>query len=341
MKSEALLLPSPEHETKSGVVNSANLADYLMQKKQFNECDLSFAPVLDLSWCTPIMETIYKNIKLKYVLDDEERKKAMDGFQILQDTGLIDEESKNILTNRTNTQKEVERIKSIYYDQIDNSIGSTETEYGGLADVASSEEHLQGSGKVVIMTAHTHPLDRMFSRVDFKPIITPKEDESRDLNGILVLCPNIQILALASPQTPLLKREESNRIIEEWEEKIEDDKLILLRKQVSKIALKKDLFLMKVDTEVAKTGESIQKKYDHGDITGDEGDRLAMEKQQELMRDYTTFIETWQPEVNAALNEMYDHYLHNLNNMLVEFSRFFNIKLFTSTNRKDFHIFSA
>ncbi len=116
-------------------------------------------------------------------------------------------------------EDEVEVSKTIYYDGEMNSVRVTDPVQGDHGSVRSSITKAYDAYKRPLIEMHTHSEESLPSVEDYQFILMGNpEAKSRAIRAIAVLCPKIQILALATDQTPILTPDQLRQLFAEWDE---------------------------------------------------------------------------------------------------------------------------
>lgn len=115
-----------------------------------------------------------------------------------------------------NMEGEGEVTKTVYYDIKTDSVGITDIVRGDLSSARSSLIDAFGDDKFPIMEMHTHPNKSLPSIIDYQfMLLGNPEARIRGVKAIAVLCPQMQILALATDETPMLAPDQLHQLLSE------------------------------------------------------------------------------------------------------------------------------
>lgn len=118
-----------------------------------------------------------------------------------------------------NIEGEGEITRIIYYDVNANSVNATDTVRGGLSSVRSLFPDTYEEDKVPLVEMHTHPQAQLPSNVDYQfMLLGVPEAKIRGIRAITVLCPELQLFALATDKTPILDPEGLHQLLTQWYE---------------------------------------------------------------------------------------------------------------------------
>lgn len=160
--------------------------------------------------------------------------------------------------------------QTIYYDMEAHSFATTESQQGDLASVGStiSDGYKEGK-KLHVVDIHTHPDEVLPSVVDYYYMLIGDPNlKIRAIRAIGVLCPQTQIFAVATDQTPILAdKEQLDKLLLEkgtetrQYEGEEGQYLLTLRKRNERI----DAFIGRlVGEETSKQFENMLNKLSQG-----------------------------------------------------------------------------
>lgn len=234
-----------------------------------------------------------------------------------------------------NIEGEGEVAKTIYYDLETDSIRVTDTVRGGLNSVRSSFVDAYKLGAFPIIEMHTHPEASLPSNVDYQfMLLGNSEAKIRGIRGIAVLCPEFQLFALATDQTPILDPEGLHQLLTQWDEpsrqyEVEGGKYLqTLENRWNRVFN----FMMESYTRSQeKRGERF--KRDMQRIV--EG----LEPEEEEAEDENTFAKTLERtnKVGPKAFGKYATYLkRTFTRVQLQFARNMGIKLYMSTDFKNF-----
>ncbi len=311
-KLSPLLLESPPITT----VDSSTFLSFL-----FQDCSTSihFSSQLDLSWLTPAFDYLYQ------------QKIAVDRY-----AGKEGQLREKYYPEETKRQAPAERNTIFYYDPDTNTYQICPAVHGDFTSVQSQLAEVGLSGKTPLIDFHSHPFDVLPSPIDYASLVLQSGTSLRFINVTAVLCPSMQILALATPQTPFLS----------------GDEIITLASQLTT-----DLKSNPETTRLQQQEETIITTHFRriGDLLNGMSQTLAQtigglqevpsELSLQLQAAYSEQAKPLEQELADNLGPAHLALLnHNekiLNAALIRVARLWHIQLYFSTDRSQFIKFSA
>jgi len=224
----------------------------------------------------------------------------------------------------------VEQARVVFIDRNLN-IKSTSPEYGhgNEVDLSVSFNEARQKGGLPIMAIHTHPEDSNFSFFDYRPLILGNPHEKvRLFNSMVVLCPDMQVMAVVTKDTPIFSNEKADELVmDKMNETKQKDvivmgKLINSLQQLSKRKLLVDKLMLVKSMAGDKYPNVVDKALRDHDVQGGELDNIQ-KAMDETMK--------------ASANEI----PRRLNSDLIKFSREMHVKLYFSQDMRTFKEFSA
>lgn len=213
---ERLSLPRPSY-VENLRVDDETLLPYLMSAD--DSCfrgPITFASSLDLGNMEQFLRELATSEKLGYV----ESQEARDVFESappfespIPDFHVIEEERKQKWRQILYDQQPVERGRTVYYDIKEGKYMVTDITHGEFARYQTETFDLLGQGHRPLFELHTHPANRLFSDADFYRMILARTKDLRPVKATIVICPDVQILAIATPETLALSREQLEEFI--------------------------------------------------------------------------------------------------------------------------------
>lgn len=198
MKPEKLyLLDRPTIQT----VDSSSLMGYLLRQHPESK---RFAERLNLEWLKPAMDFLVRNQQLTDFYDEEQKRLG-------RALGLSNEEIDRQVLG------EIDGV--VYFDKnrAEYLIGGLS--FGGFGEVKGRLDEFYTEDTFPMMTIHTHPINSLPSLDDYGPLVNKiAEPNIREINSGLIICPNVQVLYLATPETPFLSDKEYERKLREFGE---------------------------------------------------------------------------------------------------------------------------
>lgn len=335
-----------ERENVFTVSSGQPLFEYLTGNLSLPNSRVEFSPNLNLDGYSSFLTNLYKKRKVGYVFSQNERdemtKKPEDvSFEtVFQETAkAFYEKNKDFADIKAHT----ERCRVLFAGE-GNKIKSTRIVHGEFTNVLIGPILLKAyrSGKL-LTEVHTHPEDSLLSPIDYQALISEVKQE-RLMKASIVLCPGIQILAIATPQTPLLQIEDTGPYINQKVEAIKkciDPRISTVFGRHQRLTDITSKFHVSQLGKVFEEMKALQEKEARGELTKQEveaelayllekgkiesdafGEKLARVSKKTSDKAWAT-----SNKLEEALN--------------LEIARELNIKLYYSTNFRDFKEFSA
>lgn len=235
-------------------------------------------------------------------------------------------------------QSQVEAGRTVYLDIDTNTINATDIVSGTVTEIELPFFELWEQKKMPGLLIHTHPHSQMPSAIDYAPLLKDYLDNhTRIIRGIIVLCPETQILALATDQTPLLPVTKVDEMVLANQKLITnffDKGSILLSK-----AVKKDIQKPLTDlSRYLKATTHLLEALGGGTITQEEFDfkisELEIKHDQALQSKDNQIRERTLRRITPILNRFG-------NAMLMSFARDAHFKLYSAVDMANFKEFSA
>jgi len=322
-------------------IDSFSLTHYLLDTGLLPET--AYPSHIDLSLYKPHIHNLYGNAKTVHVLDErlrndytrvveENMKNNPVIAKIIREYPII----KGSFLEKVNKQALGERSMYLFRDPDTGDIQSSDIAFGEYTSVSSEAPfQLKDEGKEPFLGLHTHPDDVLFSPGDYETLITAYENRTPLIRSKLVLCPNLQVLALVTNQTPVLPASKASRFVEKWKTKAEggDDEGIPLLMEELRIQKKFDDTIereLKVQLgNYKKTAQSERVKRRDRRETG-RSEKKSKERLDRARAQYEEEIRKVDNLISVFSNAK-----------LLELARLLNIVLYVSTNSRDFYKFSA
>lgn len=189
-------------------LSSGNLVSFLSGVGEGGEIILGlgkdeFPSELKLPWAKDYIDEIYaKQRKGKHLPENvvgELQKRAAE-FRRTSDNKIIQKVT-DVLDQQADEEGLLEASRDIYHSISKEAIYATEIRYGSGFSVKNTIFETYGLG-FPLLAVHTHPESQLPSVDDYVNLMMAFDDNRRVLSGIVVLCPEGQILALATKDTP-------------------------------------------------------------------------------------------------------------------------------------------
>lgn len=182
-------------------IDSSNFIGYLL--RQYPKSD-RFSERLNLEWLKPGIDFMLENQRLTDFYEEEQK-------LLGQHLGLSSKEICRQVLGETDAVIYLDKKKEEYL------IGGLS--FGGFGHVTSRLAEFYSENTFPMMTVHTHPSDSLPSLDDYGSLVNKvAEPDIREVNAGLIICPNVQVLYLATPGTPFLSDEEYERKLKGFEE---------------------------------------------------------------------------------------------------------------------------
>lgn len=345
---ERLALPQPSY-VENIEVNNGNLIDYLMVfNNSFFRGNTSFAPELDLGSVEPYLRELHQTEQLGYVIPVDEQQKVQFQDPVSIRNPLFREIEiqrqrmwKNILEDR----RPVERYRSIYLDGSDDAVKVSDITHGEYTSTTTDTLDLFKRGHNPLFEIHSHPIDSLFSDADYQRMImdVTVAGGMRILRGAILVCPNIQILALATPQTMFTSPEQVELFRKKYD--LEDSETgRRIRKIQMELGEMIDEPFVRLFENAANLSRLSSEEIDYY-VKGLYSDQEFGVVKERLMREHATFVDTVEQGAISRLKEVGDpliverRRLHGLEEM--EIAREVNAKLYIATDFRHFKEFTA
>lgn len=210
---ERLALPEPQWV--GGVeINSNNLFAYLMMPdNSFFRGKVRFAPELDLVEIEPCLRELHATQELGYVFPPEARDAFEDNDRSLirhPTIREIERQRREAWRGLFSVQRPVERYRSIYYDSNNDTVYASAISHGKFTEGSVDTFDLVRGEYDPLFEIHTHPFNSLFSDADYQRLImnATRSGRLRLVKGAIVVCPDIQVMALVAPETLFLLPEQ-------------------------------------------------------------------------------------------------------------------------------------
>lgn len=301
---------------------------------------------LDLGFLEEQIDELYEHDKQGFVLDDSIRKK-LEGYKTEIDNDvhwshLYEQLNAEIDEYRNQTDK-VERSRVIFYDPQDNELRITGITDGTYSSTDTEVVKLYKSVKTPLLGIHTHPTDALFSPQDFSTLLIRPLDETL-LRGELVLCPNIQVLALSTTLTPALSNAQVEEFKKHWKGQFSTDR----QEELEEKALK----VRKIVSKKYELGKKIYKKHidkihevagraNVGEISMEEADKILDQVQASHLKETESLVEKFGLAEYVATKILEGSINNSKNTVLVDLARTVGVQLYVSTDRKNFYAATA
>lgn len=254
-------------------------------------------------------------------------------------SGLREEMSR--LANR---RGHVERSRSLYLDLTNKAVRFSDIRQHQYTHGEVDTGEIFARGDLPLIEVHTHPKDVLPSPVDyFRLLVKVSGGNTRLLKCAIILGPNVQILALATPETALLEPDQLRKEIDAAtdlsdDEKKRQDQLMQRLSRVTKGGLE---WPVKRAESMSQSFLEINRMYEKGLLTEAEELRLRDEESKKTKHEVEEYGAKTRRIHNKAFDKLFSYEERQFNTKLMQFARDMRIKLYFSTNFQDFFEFTA
>ncbi len=330
---ERILLPS--------ALNPDRLNRYLLNRELLSAP--SFPYHIDLGMYSSAMQNLYLQHKNVDVVPDAVKGvelQAKEEFKINNPIitrflgkgfTILEKEFEELV----NQKAPGERMIVIYQDQ-NGEMNSTEITFGEYTHVSTEARYnILRAGEQPLTEIHTHPINAIFSLSDYYPIIVDDGSGRPLVKSVIVLCPDLQVMAFPTDKTPLLSPYQASDLVDIWNAKAigedggEGSELIAGVQQLEKEYYEfLERRINEVDALLASEGELTQ---------GGIRKRKLRRKLQRDIEKAAIRKRSFEDRITQATSSLNAY----INDRLIEFARLINVVLYSSTNTKDFYKFTA
>lgn len=340
MNSRAITLSDKE---KVITVDSGNLHLYLAGILSSQGRPIHFAPHLDLAYYSPFLRELWDKSILGYRFNEEERKHKIPVAKESDSQAVKDIITKTGEGIRAyfNQMAPTERNLQIYYDWESKSLKATPIIYGDHTSVRRDPFEQAYLGNTILWDIHTHPQNALPSPVDYDPLLYDLYLPSgRGMYGIIVLCPDIQIMALASPLTPLLTEEQLGKRQLYWNEILEEKNKQIEKSyfpQINRLYERNKTEINRLIKSQVRRIKILSQSFIEEEIAIDDM-RMGMEIYKRKRRRARANLWKKSRRIVKSVNDESEYFLNSLN---LESARDINVKLYYATDFQDFREFTA
>ncbi len=310
---------SREFKIVSGSVNSINLLQFLAgTDNNFPYLHWEFAPRLNLKAFTPYFKKLYESKQEVYIYPPE-----------------IRELGAQLPYNPFEAKAAGERALPIYYDLDTHKIRTFAISYGDYASVNVGTISNRSDTIMPILETHTHPYDSLFSPMDYARLLQedPWVKSRRIVQGIVVLNPQIQVLALPTSRTPFYKSSSKvHSYIKNWQTKFVED--------VAPYEYKGWHRVQNLMTAARNRIISMGKELDTYLAKSKSAGTLRAGEEEQLSTTMDMYITTLHEQINYLRVKTLGKYMEKKNNaenvLLTNLAQDLHVQLYTSTDMQHF-----
>lgn len=344
MNPERSLVPITEKKDHFSLdtveLNEAILPHFLVGGEFFPWGHWTFPDELDASQLTPLFQELYKTKKQvplfpgKRNASSQKKEYSATSHQERQETTVF------------NAVGDAERSLVVYYNVEEDNFPTTPIVHGNYADVEIQTRVYKSEVLRPYLEMHTHPTNELPSPPDYVHILT-KDDDPNDsiVRGIAVACPDVQILAFATPHTPILKERKFKKVVAKAKNTLDTEMMrreFNRRKRIQRIqgAYESRINDITAYIEEVQRDEVDRREWD-GAMTYHQGQEFRQELQQ-IVVDYNNHLFEGVKELATKTNtRTADKINFTVNRMLLDFARSINVELFTATDSRHFTKWTA
>lgn len=327
-------------------MSSEQLTYYLGNRAMLPES--SFPRYVSAAQYSPIIETLYRQVKNVYVLGEQTRSRLLAEPKTFKRTyqplvSFASQEFREIEEEfvRDVTQQAFgERMKLVYQDVDSEVVKTTDIIFGKYGSVEDTELYrLINAGKRLLMRVHSHPTNSFFSPEDLYPTLVDDGRGRPLIKGHVILCPDVQLMVLSTYQTPLMREFEARKLVDTWARRArgqEGEEGTALSLAIRRIEKEHAAFVERDLEKQVSMVESVQELVKGGGAFGRKRRRLTREAERAMVK-FQVRDARYKQELERARNALFAYN----NAQVVEFSRLIHMVPYISTNRKDFYRFTA
>lgn len=332
----------PALVTGEVLIGSSDFVEYLLQPPWYiGRKDLRFSSCLDLGFCSGIIESLYSNSVTVDVFSAEEKEKMLGTAQIIAKmSGGKESEWAELAVKRSLG----ERGCFLCHERKTGVFGASQINFGNYAEATYNIFELMDNGFDPLIEFHTHPTDFLFSPIDYTSLLTDYyEGGVRLVPALVVLCRNVQVLALPTPQTPFLDLEKLEEFIRKW-----DGELVARNSEIESLFAQRSNL---VTDAITRKAVSVQETVDNLIVEvncNPEFADLPKEKKykrfEEISQPFLRQLEDCEKRARRIGGKLVERVLvekYKMNSILIECARSVGIKLYFSTDRRIFKEFTA
>ena len=302
-------------------------------------------PHIDLSLYTNVFNNLYANSQGAYVVPEEVRQKY---FAEIDARGEPTHEVIRMIREQAisdiNQQAPGERHVTVYQDEEDDIIKISPITFGKYTNVETDIIDIARQGNNPLFGIHTHPANIMFSPQDYLLRLFDSGSGEGLIKGQVILCPDIQILAISTEKTPHMEYDDAEELVKRWSDefkKAPSGRAETLYDRQRKIQqLGEQVFLQNFRDSMSSIGD-IEKRMNEGEFTEEVALEMAHNERKKHLDRLNEYLKKYRRVHSKTIRNLYDLTNRVSNEILIDFARLINVKLYVSTDRKNFRAFSA
>jgi len=232
---------------------------------------------------------------------------------------------------------QLEQARIVYFDMDTDQVRVTAPEYGttDAVNMGSLRREVIADHNFPLLEIHDHTNGGLFTPPDFISLIIGNSQTGvRFGQGIMILCGDLQVMGLATKETPLF--DQSDKAVELVQAQMAEVKSILGQTINQGIAnlehkLSEKLFAEGEEYLFKKMSETV-----NGRLNAE-----AKKKLDDLIISSTNKLQETSDRVQVAKADALNKPHQVANSLLVSFANLMGVKLYSSTDRRNFKEFSA
>ncbi|MCL5784288.1 MAG: hypothetical protein M1142_02960 [Patescibacteria group bacterium] len=332
------------------VINTDSLTYYLLGMNFLWSPHQRFAKYLNLGFYTPKLIEFHNERRMVDIHDEEQKNKflSIDFGDTTSDTSFARARKriKETALEFANVKGESEDSLSFYYDLVDYQIKSVRSEPGSFGSTpAAIFKVLDMDNCVPLIEVHKHPEDSFFSAQDYHPVLTKAWKESPPLcNAVLLLCPNIQVLSLATFQTPVSSQKDAEKLFKPVDENLLEGKEIEHQrnmKRISRLIKQRGNIPLKTLKSYLTEAAPIEAEMAKQGATSEEIYRVMKEIAERYRKQSEQYLSKIDHSMDQAAEKMLSLLHKTAEGNLINFARSICTVSYISRNFRDFYQFSA
>jgi hypothetical protein len=211
------------------VVQDDTFFDYLLPVGPLADAQTGFAAKLDLHPLTPSLQEIY-SYSPQSMRENEEEETFLHAGQ-LSNPGTLSRQRNPNLQESGETVSLVEWGRTVYCDPENATIQITEIVEGQPSAPGEDPTVEPGvlstlrDGHIPLLPVHVHPENGMLNDFDYAVLLQKAYPDGQPaVRASMVLCPDMQILAVATNETPApMESDQIDAFLEHWDKRFKNE----------------------------------------------------------------------------------------------------------------------
>lgn len=333
----------------SPLIHSNNFVHFLLDATVTPSSE-SFARTLDIALFKPVAEHLYSERQEGFILNEQERQQLLDSRKEDKDVLNMSPQGRAAMedlnkhtTEFANLQGVVERSSVSYIDPSTYMFEYTQANHGAYSECRILIGQILEEEKIPLLEDHTHPHNHLFSPIDYVRLLSSLDGEHRIVRAIRVLCPDMQLLALPTSDTPLLDIEEALKLVDEWDQEYTTDDDI--QKKLTEKCERIMRYTFGSLVRIQKYGGERIIALDRASVGGQWSEAQLKESidrevaEIRFIRD--RIADEYERSYSTSFRALCDYSERKVNYGLIEFARDMALKLYISRDMQHYMAFSA